>query len=351
MAFESERDEAMAPYYPTAPSIKVDLCSRVHHTRSIIMFENTEILLPDGIAHITRVVPVPESLSPEAQAHLATGKSWAPEAGSPEQQDQIDLALSMYPVHIEEKRMAGVPVKVVTPKTLREDKRDCVLLNFHGGGFVSDSGSMLESIPIAALTGIPVVTALYRLAPAHPYPAAVDDAEAVYRELLKTHSPERMVMYGTSAGAILSAQTLVRLKQQSLPLPAALGFFTGLADFARRGDTWSLFGVPGFADTRMVKRGERHDSAYVGAHDPHDPALSPFYADLSGFPPTLCIAGTRDMMLSDTSRFHRALLRAGVDAELVVFDALPHAHWYMVGIPEAQEANELMARYFIRALS
>lgn len=312
---------------------------------------NTEILMPDGTAHITRIVPVPDTLSPEAQAHLATGKTWAPEAGSPEQQEQIDLALSMYPVQIKDATMAGVPVKIVTPQQPREDKRDCMLLNFHGGGFVSDSGSMLESIPIAALTGITVVTALYRLAPEHPFPAAVDDAEAVYRELLKTHSPKHMVMYGTSAGAILSAQTLVRLKQNGVPLPAALGFFTGLADFARRGDTWSLFGVPGFAGARTIKRGERHDSPYVGAHDPHDPALSPIYADLSGFPPTLCVAGTRDMMLSDTSRFHRALLRAGVDADLVVFDALPHAHWYMVGIPEAQEANELMARYFLHALS
>jgi acetyl esterase/lipase len=323
----------------------------VPHTHSIIMTTNAETLLPDGTAHITRIVPIPETLSHEAQSYLATGKAWAPEAGSPEQQEQIDLALSMYPLQIEEATMAGVPVKVFTPRTPREDKRDCVLLNLHGGGFVSDSGSMLESIPMAALTGITVVTALYRLAPAHPFPAAVDDAEAVYRELLKTHSPQRMVMYGTSAGAILSAQTLVRLKQQGMPQPAALGFFTGLSDFSRRGDTWSLFGVPGFAGTRTMKRGEQHDTPYAGAHDPLDPALSPIYADLSGFPPTLCIAGTRDMMLSDTSNFHRALLRAGVDADLVVFDAMPHAHWYMVGIPEAKEANELMARYFLRALT
>jgi acetyl esterase/lipase len=323
----------------------------VPHTHSIIMTTNAETLLPDGTAHITRIVPIPETLSHEAQSYLATGKAWAPEAGSPEQQEQIDLALSMYPVQIEEATMAGVPVKVITPQTPREDKRDCVLLNLHGGGFVSDSGSMLESIPIAALTGITVVTALYRLAPAHPFPAAVDDAEAVYRELLKTHSPQRMVMYGTSAGAILSAQTLVRLKQQGMPQPAALGFFTGLSDFSRRGDTWSLFGVPGFAGTCTMKRGEQHDTPYAGTHDPLDPALSPIYADLSGFPPTLCIAGTRDMMLSDTSNFHRALLRAGVDADLVVFDAMPHAHWYMVGIPEAKEANELMARYFLRALT
>jgi len=160
-----------------------------------------------------------------------------------------------------------------------------------------------------------------------------------------------MVMYGTSAGAILSAQTLIRLKEQSIPLPAAMGFFTGLSDFSRRGDSWSLFGVPGLADTNMPARGEGRGTHYIGSHDPHNPAVSPIYADLTSFPPTLCIAGTRDLMLSDTSNFHRALLRAGVDADLVVFDAMPHAHWYMVGIPEAQEANELMARYFLQALA
>jgi acetyl esterase/lipase len=74
--------------------------------------------------------------------------------------------------------------------------------------------------------------------------------------------------------------------------------------------------------------------------------VSPIYADLAGWPPTLCVSGTRDLLLSGTVNFHRALLRKGVDARLVVFDAMPHAHWYMVGIPEATEAVELMARFF-----
>ena len=257
----------------------------------------------------------------------------------------------MYPVQIETTTMAGVPVKVVQPPHVSAEKQGCVLMNLHGGGFVTDSGSMLESIPIAALTGIPVVTVLYRLAPQHKFPAAVDDAAAVYGELLKTHSPRKMAIYGTSAGGILTEQTAVRLRQTGIPLPAALGFFTALADFSTHGDTMSFFSVPGLAGAPMLEqREDGHDQMYLGGHYPRDPAVSPMYADLRGFPPTLCVAGTRDMMLSTTANFHRALMRAGVDADLIVFDAMPHAHWYMVGISEAIEANEAMSLHFLRAL-
>ena len=314
------------------------------------MQPNSETLLPDGTAVITRTIPVPETLSPEAQAHLATGATWAPEDGTPEQKEQIERALAMYPVQIEANVLAGVPVKIVRPQQVNADRQDCVLMNLHGGGFVTDSGSMLESIPIAALTGIPVVTVLYRLAPEHKFPAAVDDAAAVYGELLKTHAPQKMIIYGTSAGGILTAQTAVRLRQTGVPLPAALGFFTALADFSHFGDSMAFFSVPGRAGARVPVRGTVRDRHLLGDHDPHDPAVSPIYADLRGFPPTLCVAGTRDILLSDTANFHRALLRAGVDADLMVFDAMPHAHWYMVGIPEAIEANEAMARYFLRRL-
>ena len=78
---------------------------------------------------------------------------------------------------------------------------------------------------------------LYRLAPENPFPAAVDDSVAVYKELLKTYKPEHIVIYGTSAGAILTAEVAVKLKQLGLPLPAALGIFSGMGDFARNGDS------------------------------------------------------------------------------------------------------------------
>lgn len=85
---------------------------------------------------------------------------------------------------------------------------------------------------------------------------------------------------------------------------------------------------------------------YAGSIDRKDPVLSPIYADLHGMPPTLLVSSTRDLLLSDTALFHRALLRAGVDAQLVVFEALPHAFWYHFELPETTEALNLMANFF-----
>ena len=116
-----------------------------------------------------------------------------------------------------------------------DGNKDKVLLNLHGGGFNSDSGSYTESIPIASYTGIKVVAVLYRLAPEYPFPAAVDDSIAVYKELLKTYKPEHIVIYGTSAGAILTGEVAVKIKHLGLPMPAALGIFSGMGDFARAG--------------------------------------------------------------------------------------------------------------------
>ncbi|MGB6743750.1 MAG: alpha/beta hydrolase fold domain-containing protein, partial [Terracidiphilus sp.] len=87
-------------------------------------------------------------------------------------------------------------------------------------------------------------------------------------------------------------------------------------------------------------------SDYVGSTDPKDPVLSPLFADLHGMPPTLFLASTRDMMLSGTAILHRAFLRAGVDAQLVVFEALTHGFWYEASLPESQEADSLIAHFF-----
>jgi monoterpene epsilon-lactone hydrolase len=85
---------------------------------------------------------------------------------------------------------------------------------------------------------------------------------------------------------------------------------------------------------------------YVGSANPKDPVLSPLYADLHGMPPTLFLTSTRDMMLSGTAILHRAFLRAGVDAQLAVFEALNHGFWYQGDLPESKEADEMIAHFF-----
>jgi acetyl esterase/lipase len=137
-------------------------------------------------------------------------------------------------VEIAPAQMGGVPVKLVRKPGTDGDPR--LLINVHGGGFVVDSGSLTESIPIAGLTGIPVATVDYRLAPEHPFPAAVDDALAVYRDALTRHEPSAIGVFGTSAGAILTMQLLARLKAEGLPMPAAAGVFSGSGDLSMVGD-------------------------------------------------------------------------------------------------------------------
>lgn len=312
-----------------------------------------------GTAHVMRVVPLPQTVSPQARAWLARP--------IPDETAPVSLAVrrartdagqarnraawsKLCPNHVVESRMAGVPVHIVTPEEIPEANRDKVLMNVHGGGFNSDSGSYVESIPIAVYAKMKVVSVLYRLAPEHPFPAAVDDAVAVYKELLKTYKPNHIVIYGTSAGAILTGEVAVKLKQLGLPMPAALGIFSGFGDFARPGDSASLFSLQGLSGHLDPPSAEPHISYYVGKTDPRDPVISPIYADLRGLPPTLFVTATRDMLLSGTVNLDRAYLHAGVDAHLVVFDALPHAFWYNSQLPEAIEANHMMADFFVKYL-
>jgi acetyl esterase/lipase len=321
---------------------------------------DTSYIDAQGKAHITRVIPVPETLSFQSQYWL---RMPVPDQGPAESLADRRKATDAYtagarvewsklcPNQLVEDKIAGVPVRIVTPEGMPEANKDKVLLNLHGGGFNSDSGSYTESIPIAGFTKIKVVAVLYRLAPEFPFPAAVDDSVAVYKELQKSYKPEHIVIYGTSAGAILTAEVASKLKQLGLPLPAALGIFSGMGDFARNGDSISMYALRGLSGHLDPPDAGPHDPYYAGTTDPKDPVLSPIYSDLKGLPPTLFITSGRDLLLSGTVNLHRAYLNAGVDARLVVFDALPHAFWYSSRLPEALEANHMMADFFVKQLT
>jgi monoterpene epsilon-lactone hydrolase len=299
---------------------------------------------------------MPSTISPESQKWLAslTQKKSGPETLA-ERRARTDVwraqdsaeARRIYPVKVEESIIAGVHTDIITPLDVAGANGNRVLINLHGGGFNSDSGSLIEGIPIANLAKIKVVSVYYRLAPENPFPAAVDDVVAVYKDLLKSYKAQSIGIFGTSAGAVLTAEVTVRLKQLGLPLPAALGMFSVLADFSRAGDSRQIFTLDGFpGELQPVDINHLPDEQYVAKTDRKDPMLSPLYADLRGMPTSLLLTSTRDLLLSDTAILHRALLRAGDDAQLVVFEALPHAFWYHFQLPETKEALELMAKFF-----
>jgi acetyl esterase/lipase len=178
----------------------------------------------------------------------------------------------------------------------------------------------------------------------------MEDTIAVYKELLKTYEARNIGMYGTSAGAILTAEVAVRLKELGLPLPAALGVFSGMGDLGRMGDSWAMYGLNGLSGHLDPPGKKGHEPDYIGNTDPQDPVLSPVFADLRGTPPVLLITGRRDFMLSGTTILHRSYLRARVDAKLVVFEALPHGFWDEPSLPENKEALQLLADFFDKSL-
>ncbi|WP_215227533.1 alpha/beta hydrolase fold domain-containing protein [Erythrobacter sp. 3-20A1M] len=289
--------------------------------------------------------PWPDELSPEARAGLAADDARPSEPASIEdrrvraeaiQQAVGQPRLRRYGVRMADAEIAGVPVRIFTPGDALADGP--VLLNLHGGGFLVDSGSITENAAVAALTGYRVVAVRYRLAPEHIFPAAADDALAVYRALLAEHSPGRIGLYGTSAGAILAAELVARLRAENLPQPGALGFFSGTADLTRAGDSVVLFLDPASVASLVA--------LYTGTRDPADVLISPGRGRLAGWPPTLCLSSGRDFLLGATADFCRALDAAGVPSNLIVFDGLPHAFWSYIDAPETDAAFAAMARFF-----
>ena len=247
---------------------------------------DTSYIDEKGTAHVTRVVPVPQTVSSEAQ--LSIGRT-EPDQGPPQPLEDRRKMTDAYtagarvawtrlcPNEIVEDKIAGVPVRIVTPEGMPESSKDKVLLNLHGGGFNSDSGSYTESIPIASYTKLKVVAVLYRLSPEVKFPAAVDDSVAVYKELLKTYKPEHIVIYGTSAGAILTAEVTAKIKQLGLPMPAALGIFSGMGDFARNGDSIAMYGLRGLAGHLDPPEAGSTRSLLRGSDRPQRPSA---FADL-----------------------------------------------------------------------
>ncbi len=169
--------------------------------------------------------------------------------------------------------------------------------------------------------------------PEHPYPAALDDCVAVYRQLLASHAPENIIIGGMSAGGNLAAATILRARDEGLPLPAAAVLLTPELDLTESGDS---FETNQLLDVVLSVPLMNANLLYANGHDLAHPYLSPLYGDFAkGFPPTLIQAGTRDLFLSNAARMQRALRNAGVPVELILCEGMPHGGFF--GAPEDAE--------------
>jgi len=243
-------------------------------------------------------------------------------------------------VQVKEHRMGGVNVFWVTPPEIDEDHQRHLFVYIHGGAWFLNGGlaGTIEPVIIAARLRMPVVSIDYRMPPKHPAPAATDDVIAVWKELLKEWSPSSMAMGGTSAGGNITLSSVHRFKDLGLRLPGALYVGTPSVDLNMTGD--SRFLNEGVDRILLTFRGLGQAAAvmYAGQSDLKNPYVSPIYGDFSSFPPSYLISGTRDLVLSDAVRAHRALRRAGVDADLHVYEGQSHGDYlFVMNAPESHE--------------
>jgi len=275
----------------------------------------------------------------------------------------VDRLRAAFPVTIRSETVGRVGVDVVLPaEGVSARNRDRVLINLHGGGMTwgGGYGGQQESIPIASLGRIKVVSIDYRMAPRHAFPAASEDVAAVYRELLKVYRPQSIGIYGCSAGGNLTAQSVAWFQKEGLPRPGAIGLFgAGMTPFPGDSDIFAvvlggLGGVPLTAERlENVRPGnQRPTSGYLRGADLSDPLVFPANSPgvLRKFPPTLLISGTRDLRLSQTVRDHAQLWKAGVDARLHVWEGAPHCSFAQPvvdpTVPETREAWEVIVKFF-----
>jgi acetyl esterase/lipase len=178
----------------------------------------------------------------------------------------------------------------------------------------------------------------YRMPPDHPFPTPLDDCLAAYQLLLEERRPEEIIVGGASAGGNLAGALVLRARDEGLPLPAAVVFNTGAFDLTGSGDSWQ---TNDGLDNVLAGSASPAMAIYAGDHDLRDPYVSPLFGDLRGFPPSILLTGTRDMLLSDNVRMHRALRAAGVDAELHVWEAAGHGGFLGMAPEDADRFGEV----------
>ena len=278
-------------------------------------------------------------------------------AARPQQQDAtleesragFEQLAALFPVpddvKTERVEAGGVPAEWVSVPETREEH---VLLYVHGGGYVVGSLTTHRELVsrLARAAGARVLNVDYRLAPEHPFPAAVEDATAAYRWLLAQGVESgHVAVGGDSAGGGLTLATLLALRDAGDPLPAAGICLSPWTDLEGTGAS----AEPGAVDDPLVALEGLREMArqYARPDDMRHPHASPLYGDYAGIPPLLLQVGTREILLDDATRLAERARAAGVDVELEPWEGLIHV-WQLFGpqVPEGIDAVRNIGGFF-----
>lgn len=317
-----------------------------------------------------RVIPVPGDISKELQAEVSIAPSALVDGSVPKTAEEWRAAAAaankallahewlpdfdtLYPARVEPGTIAGVAVYTVIPPTISARNRNRLLVYVHGGGYFMGAGAAgnNEAILLANCLQIRTISIDYRMPPDHPFPDGLNDAVAVWREVVRSTAPRHVVLGGTSAGGGLALAIVHKLRESGLPLPRALFVNTPWVDLTNSGDSLATnYGI----DNVLSGSGPwlaGMAGLYAGTQDLRSPLISPLYGDFSGFPPTIVITGTRDLLLSDSVRVHRRLRAAGVKTDLLVLEAMSHGTWMVAAAaPESREAYADVTAFLDRHL-
>ena len=270
-----------------------------------------------------------------------------PNATIEESRAGFEMIAGMFPVPgditSEKVDAGGVPAEWVAAPGA---SRDHVVLYLHGGGYCIGSLNTHRDLVgrISRASGARCLVIDYRMAPEHPFPAAVEDATAAYRWLLAQGAdPKRIAIAGDSAGGGLTMATLLALRDAGQPLPATAVCISPWTDLEGSGESMT---TKADIDPMIEKDGlDRMAAAYAG-QDLHNPLVSPIHADLSGLPPLLIQVGTWEMLLDDSTRLAERAKAVGVDVTLEPWDEMIHVwHFFAPMVPEGQQAIDRIGEY------
>lgn len=235
----------------------------------------------------------------------------------------------------------GVACEWVIPQ---DSPADQVLLYLHGGGFVYGLSPLhVEMLAyLAQKMNVRILAVEYRLAPEHPFPAALDDCVAAYRWLLKQGFPaHKIAVAGDSAGGNLTITMMMKLRADGDPLPAAGACLSPVADLSEKADRPQGFKDPLLPD-RAIKT---YTESYVAQHDAHDPLISPVYGDFHGLPPLLVHVGEEEILCADAVRVDELAKSAGVDVRLEVYPRMWHVWQIYLQLPQAVQSLDDIAQF------